>query len=212
MIPAWIVCLTSLFAATLYLPLTPAEPSPRRSVIKTIPLLGFAIAATLWSAPPLLIAALILSAAGDLALSRPGRAAFLYGLSAFALAHLLYILIFQAAGTGPLWEAFSHAPLAAAALILLALSTELWLTPHTGGLAWPVRIYIALITAMGLAALGLPGLAVMGAALFIASDTLLALHLFRLTPASPARKPTGYAVWTLYIAGQFLILLAFTLA
>ncbi len=212
MILAWVACAVALFAATLYLPLTSADSSLRRSLIKTIPLLGFAAAATLWSAPPLLIAALTLSALGDLALSRPGRAAFLYGLSAFALAHLLYILTFQAAGSGPLWEAFSHAPLAAAALILLALSTEIWLTPHTGSLAWPVRVYIALITAMGLAALGLSGLVIFGAALFIASDILLSLQLFRLAPAHPARKPTGYAVWTLYIAGQFLILMAFAQA
>ncbi len=212
MIPAWVACADVLLAVTLYLPLTPADPSIRRSAIKTIPLLGFATAAALWSAPPLLIAALTLSSLGDLALSRPGRAAFLYGLSAFAMAHLLYVLTFQAAGTDPLWEAFSHAPLAAAVLMLLALSTELWLTPYTGGLAWPVRAYVALITAMGLAALGLSGLAVLGAALFITSDILLALQLFRLTPVQPAYKPAGYAVWTLYIAGQFLILMAFTQA
>ncbi len=128
------------------------------------------------------------------------------------MAHPPYVLTVQTSGSGPLLEAFSHAPLAAVVLILPPLSTKLWLTPYTGSHAWPVRAYIALVNAMRLAALGLSALIILGAAIFIASDILLALRPIRFTRSDAVYKPTGYAVWTLYIAGQFLILMVFTQA
>ena len=78
---------------------------------------------------------------------------------------------------------------------------------HTGHLQWPVRIYVVIIGAMGLAALTLPfGWMVIGAALFIVSDVILAINLFRMSDTHHHRMKAGYAVWTLYVAGQVLIL------
>jgi len=153
--PVYLV-LIGLSIAVAYFPLAIRAPSWPRSILKTLPLLCFAGAA-LWSgAPDFLVVGLFLSALGDYALSREGRAAFLYGLSAFALAHLVYILLFLSQSHAVLWQAFISTPLIAVALLIFALSSELWLTPHTGSLRWPVRIYVVLITMMGLAALTLP--------------------------------------------------------
>ncbi len=193
--------------AIVYLRWLPAPISWPRSALKTAPLLAFALAAERVGAPPLFTAALLFSAAGDFALSRRGDAAFLYGLAAFALAHLLYVLVFTAMSQRPPWEAFALNPLLAAGLVAFGLSAELWLTPHVGRLAWPVRIYVALIVAMGLAVLTQPlGLLALGAALFIASDALLAVRLFRLREADARAAAARWLVWGLYVAGQALIL------
>ncbi len=135
---------TGLAVAVAYFPLTRRPQSWPRSIVKTVPLVLFAVAAALTGAPWLLVAGLALSALGDFALF----------------------------------------------LVLLAntVATEFWLAPHTGSLRWPVRFYVLVITAMGLSALTLPlGLAPLGAALFIVSDTLLAIDLFRLKPGDPRR-------------------------
>jgi uncharacterized membrane protein YhhN len=91
-------------------------------------------------------------------------------------------------------------------LIALAASTELWLAPHTGALRWPVRGYVAVITAMGIAALGQSApLVLAGAGLFILSDVLLALALF-VFPTASKRWILAVTLWVAYWMGQFLIL------
>ncbi len=214
-----------LVVALAYLPMANRAPSVLRSLLKTTPLLAFALASWLAYAPPLLTAGLFLSALGDFALSRKGRAAFLYGLSSFALAHLTYILLFLGLSGVALWDAFSILPLAAIAMIVFAASTELWLAPFTGTLRWPVRVYVALITGMGLAALTLPlwvasasapadqpmlnmpvPLVLAGAVLFMASDMILSVRMFRMGENHRLTPLAGWAVWVTYIAGQTLIL------
>lgn len=198
---------SGLALAVIYLPMTAAAPSWPRSVVKTIPLTVFALAAYIAGAPPWLVAALAFSAAGDFALSRRGDAAFLYGLAAFALAHVVYILLFLSLSGASLWEAFASVPLGALALVAFGLSAELWLVPFVGRLRWAVRLYVLAITLMGLAAFTLPlGAIPLGAVLFIASDTLLAVQLFRLEAGTGYAKPLGWGVWGLYVAGQALIL------
>lgn len=198
-----------LVVALIYLPRAGRTGDWASGVLKGVPVASFALASAAGGGPAFLSMALALSALGDLALSRPGRAAFLYGLVSFALAHLLFILCFRQLGSLELWEAFAVAPVLAFALVLGALSTELWLAPHTGRLAWPVRGYIVLITLMGLAALALPASlwpVTLGAALFIGSDLILSLRLFRLAEDAPLAIWASRALWLLYIAGQALIL------
>jgi uncharacterized membrane protein YhhN len=200
----WLGCAVS----PAYLVLTTRSESLFRSIVKTLPLALFALASHLAGAPPFLTLALVFSALGDLALSRSGRAAFLYGLSAFALAHLMFILLFQALGGVALWQAFAISPLASVVLLAAALSSELWLAPFTGAMRWPVRIYVTLITLMGLSALALPaghGWVVVGAGLFILSDMILSIRLFRLTPPDRRLVPAARALWIFYILGQVLI-------
>ena len=181
------------------------DPSLLRSAIKTGAIGALAVLASSHGAPVLLVCALALSAVGDLALSRSGERAFLIGLCSFALAHVAYIALFAGLGSGlpPLLPAIG--------LILYAIASEIWLAPHTGDMKWPVRVYVVLITLMGLAALTLPGglnVALIGAGAFIASDTLLAVQLFRLDQASPLHRIISPALWVLYYGAQGLILWA----
>ncbi len=181
-------------------------PSALRGVIKTVPLAVLAGLAFAAGAPLVLVAGFALSALGDLALSRRGEAAFLTGLIAFAAAHIAYVWVFAGLAQGAL-------PLVPVAILLIyAASSEVWLSPHTGTLRWPVRGYVALITGMGLVALMLPagyGIVTLGAGLFIASDTLLAVQMFRMAPDHPAQRAVSVALWALYIAAQALILWGF---
>lgn len=195
-----------LAVALVYLPMSDEPPSWPRTGLKTLPLLAFALASHLAGGPALLTAALLFSALGDFALSRRGEAAFLYGLAAFALAHLLYVLVFLGASGQPLWAAFALSPMLAVFLLGVGLSAEIWLVPYVGRLRWPVRAYVVVIIAMGLAALTLasPPLA-LGAGLFIASDILLALRLFRMGETSPLNGAVGWSVWIFYVLAQALI-------
>ena len=198
-----------LLAAFAYLPFSAREPGMLRSAGKTLPLLCFASSSWLAGAHPYLTAALLLSAVGDLALSRPSQRAFNYGLAAFSLTHILYTLLFTSIARAPLWVAFAEAPLFAVAMIALAISAEIWLLPHTGALRWPVRAYVALITAMMLSALNLPAIvfiATLGAAAFVASDFVLSVQMFRMNETAKRRAATGWLVWGLYIGGQSMIL------
>ncbi|WP_237684953.1 lysoplasmalogenase [Szabonella alba] len=175
---------------------------PVRSAVKTAAVGGLAVLAALLVAPWPITAGLALGALGDLALSRPGNRAFLAGMAAFALGHLAYAQWFLGQAAPP--DALRLA--AMAGLLALSLSTQGWLLPHTGALRPAVAAYVAVICAMGLAALASPNIpALAGAALFILSDLLLALALFR--PVTPARRRSlSLALWPAYWLGQALIL------
>jgi len=187
--------------AVFYLPRTAGRVCWSRSIRKTLPVALFALAAYFQGAPVLLVAALGLSALGDLALSRPGERAFLAGMLAFASAHIAYIVLMVALGTGPQPAQW---PLILS-LVALGISTEFWLRPYTGALKWPVRGYVAIILAMALAAPGLPetrNAALWGAMLFVVSDLVLSIETFVMNVSNPWRKRAGKAVWISYIFAQ----------
>lgn len=222
--------LCGVLCAVAYFPFSLKAPSWSRSALKTLPWLCFSAAAFFADAPALLALGLFLSALGDFALSREGRKAFLYGLSAFALAHLVYIILFLGLSNHALWEAFAFAPILAVAMLIFAASSELWLAPYTGAMRWPVRVYILLIMAMGLAVLTLPThvrafsiigeefilnlpivMVQFGAGLFVVSDTILSLRLFRMGESHKNARLAGWAVWATYVLGQFFILVGISL-
>ncbi|WP_270727859.1 lysoplasmalogenase [Shimia sp. Alg240-R146] len=179
-------------------------PSRAKTIVKAIPMPAFAAAAWISFGHPAVVIALLLSAVGDIALARDGERPFLIGLIAFAAAHVGYVVHFWTLGTGPLDAPWPFI----AAIVVFALSTERWLIPFTGDMRWPVRIYVILISLMGLTALGLPALplATFGAFAFLASDTILSLQLFRISDKSRLQRPASVALWLLYAGGQFLIL------
>ncbi|WP_368184541.1 lysoplasmalogenase [Aestuariibius sp. HNIBRBA575] len=190
--------------AILYLPRTSRKIRWNRSIRKTLPLALFALAAWAEGSPPLLVAGLALSAAGDFALSRAGKNAFLLGMLAFAGAHLAYLSIMIPFTAAPNWGLFGI-------FMMLGASTEIWLIPKTDGLKWPVRIYIVIILAMGIAALGLPGsmmLATLGAVMFILSDLILSIEIFILPDGHKVRWVLSKMVWITYIAAQCALFLA----
>ncbi len=174
------------------------------ALIKTLSVALLALIAAIGGAPALILGGLILGGIGDFALARPSEKAFLAGMGAFALGHLAYALAFAPLPPhGGQWVLL-------AALALLVLSTELWLAPYTGPLRAPVRAYAVIIALMVASAVLMPAgptraWVQLGAALFVASDVLLALALFPLAQ-HPTRKILSRLLWPCYWAGQALIL------
>ncbi len=180
-------------------------PSWPKTVIKTGSVMALALGGIGLGAPGWVIGGLTLGALGDFCLSRSGLTAFLAGMAAFGLGHLVYAAgFFRPDGlSAGLWLG--------APIIGLALSTELWLAPHTGALQWPVRGYVMIMTVMALAALTLGengGIALLGVLLFLFSDLLLALDLFVLADGVSRLRPVlQVTLWAAYWGGQALILM-----
>ena len=126
-----------------------------------------------------LLAALVLSFAGDLFLLSPGRAAFLGGLGAFLVGHLAFAVAFLVRGAGLGWSAVALVP-----LVALALAVARWLLPRVDpGMRAPVTAYIVVIVCMVALAVGCavrsgaPIVAV-AAVLFFLSDLSVARDRF----------------------------------
>jgi uncharacterized membrane protein YhhN len=143
-----------------------------------------------------ILAALLLSLAGDALLLSARRAAFLAGLAAFLLAHLAYGAAFAAVSRPSPW---------AGLLVLLATAAALrWLWPSLGTMRVPVVAYCCAIAAMLWLALGVDRAEVRaGALLFYLSD--LAVARDRFVRAGMANRLVGLP---LYYAGQLLLALA----
>ncbi len=146
---------------------------------------------------------LLASLAGDVLLMFPRW--FVQGLTAFLLAHLCYIGAFTVASTGQttLWYGV---PFVVFGVLMLR---RLW--PYLGNMRTPVLAYVAVILIMAWQAANrwletrdtAGMLALIGAYLFVASDSVLAFDRFR----SPIR---GAPFWILstYYAAQLLIALS----
>jgi uncharacterized membrane protein YhhN len=129
-----------------------------------------------------------------------GGSLFVFGLGAFLLAHLLYIRIFVKAAT---FRAIRLLPFVAFVALLVGgplygkLSADLQI---------PVYVYIAVICVMGFTASlrrsQLPGyeLVLIGAVLFILSDSLIALNKF-----SGGVLWSGFWVMLTYGLAQYFI-------
>lgn len=197
----------SVLFAAIYAFVIFRAPSRRRTIAKTGATLLLAMLAALEGGPWLLIAALLLSAAGDAFLAYDGDRAFMAGLGSFLAAHIAYIALFLVIGG----DAIDGWRLVIAALMMVfAASFLAWLwNKAPGELRLPVAVYAAAILGMGLASLTVPNEAVtLGAILFIASDAFLASGKFALAADSPKRAPFAYAVWGLYYVAQVLLTLA----
>lgn len=151
------------------------------------------------------LAALAFSWLGDVLLIPKGaRAFFLGGLVAFLLGHLLYAVAFTGLGFDGAW--LGAGALFACVAAALALR---WLMPHVeGGMVWPVRAYVAVISAMVVAAAGATGhtgigLVGAGALLFYVSDLAVARERF-------VAKTFTNKLWGLptYYGGQVLLALS----
>jgi uncharacterized membrane protein YhhN len=155
----------------------------------------------------LILAGLVLSAAGDLALIPRERRWFLAGLVAFLLAHVAYTLAFA--------EQADPLSLPSVYLLLIGLASlalYLYFRPHLGRMKVPVAAYVVIITVMLAAswavAASSPGLfgwqVAAGATLFYLSDITVARSRF-VPGAGFANRAVGLP---LYYAGQFLLALS----
>jgi uncharacterized membrane protein YhhN len=149
------------------------------------------------------VAGLLCSLAGDVFLMLPGDR-FVPGLASFLAAHVCYIAAFTRGG----WRA-SPAPAVACGGYLMVLMW--WLLPAAGDVRVPVAVYGLVICTMAWQALerhrslggAAPALAAAGAALFVVSDTALAINRF-IAPFWLA----PLAVMGTYVPAQWLIALS----
>lgn len=133
-----------------------------------------------------LVAALVLSLAGDVFLMLPGRQPgspgpnlFVYGLGAFLAGHVAFVAAFWIEGTEGAWLAAGA--VAALAVVVLVGRPVLAAVRASSepGLAGPVAAYIGVIGAMLVSAIGTgEALAIAGALLFAGSDSVIAKERF----------------------------------
>ena len=129
---------------------------------------------------------------------------FILGLVAFLLAHIAYILIFNKSSQDFKPKIFTYSTGFLLTLYGILLILLMW--PGLGDLMIPVIIYTAIIMTMGITALfrkaSGASLVLIGAMLFIASDSLLALNKFY-----QAFAAAGFWVMLTYILAQYFIVI-----
>jgi uncharacterized membrane protein YhhN len=143
-------------------------------------------------------AGLVFSAAGDAALALDPPV-FVAGMAFFGVAHILYLLAF--------WgfirrEGIDRAGALLALLLLpISLALFIWFAPGMGDLTISGAIYHAIITAMVAAALlsKAPLIARAGAVLFMVSDGLIALGLYKDIVVVPG------SIWVAYSSAQLML-------
>jgi uncharacterized membrane protein YhhN len=154
--------------------------------------------------------ALVLSSLGDFLLgvrrlgTLNGESLFLLGLGSFLIAHLVYIAMFRKY-QALVWWKLGPARVAGLLVILVALGAVFGILRHSlGPMLIPVVVYSLVLCGMGISAmladLGTP-LAAIGALLFIASDSMIAIRKFR--GPFPGHEPL---IWITYYVAQLLIL------
>lgn len=151
-----------------------------------------------------ILAGLLLSLGGDMALTSTSQQAFLLGLGFFLLAHVAYISAFTIRGLNYRWAGVAAIP-----VVLIAALVVLWLEPNLPDkLTLPVHVYIGVISVMVIAAIGSKGagastLVLVGALLFFGSDLSVAAQRIM-----HSEFPT--LIWGLpmYYAGQLCFALS----
>lgn len=184
--------------ALVFLALQKTNSFSFRPAIKASMAIVLALACLL-CAPVILLPMTIgfaLSAAGDYFLDLPGEKYFMPGLISFFVAHTAYLVF--------LWP---HVLWAWPQCVLIGgftLGYFLWLCPSLEKqLVIPVAFYSVIIALMGIAAVStqLPSILIpIGAALFIASDVVLAVEKFKFK--FPMDKTVN---WILYASGQIAL-------
>ncbi len=186
------------------------ETSAKRSIFKTLPVTILAIAAALSGQPILLIAALILSALGDLFLSREGEKMFLAGLGSFLIGHLAYSALFLTHIQAKPNNVILTIVCAVSALLVAGILKNLW--RHLGTMKAAVTIYALAIGTMIITAWfsGQNNLLLAGVALFAISDTVLSHEIF-VWKIPQTKRTASYIVWVTYFCAQAMILYSFWL-
>jgi len=153
----------------------------------------------------LLCLALAFGSLGDVLLDW-NQDLFPAGLGAFLIGHFLYIALFLRNRPRPLRLQAQDKAIIAGLFVFAAVMGG-YLLPATGGLAPAVAVYMCALTGMVICAvvLGLPERwLVIGALLFLTSDTILAISKFK-SPV-PGRE---FLIWPTYYIGQLLIAIGF---
>jgi len=158
----------------------------------------------------LLLGALLFSWLGDivLMLDKVYSSLFIYGLLAFLIAHIFYILYFLGIRRA---SEQSQSGITSALIILAYMATfYIYLFPHLGALKIPVLIYATAISLMlisSLRAFDFPGhgrISIAGTLIFALSDSILAFNRF----VSPFEY-APFLIMLTYGVAQFLIVEGF---
>ncbi|MEM6800986.1 MAG: lysoplasmalogenase, partial [Bacteroidota bacterium] len=162
-----------------------------------------------------IICALVFSFGGDFFLLFPGSDFFLLGLGSFLIAQICYVYTFR---KGPFiiekgrlgsWQ-FVLGTL----LLFFAGAFLYMLSPYLAALKIPVFAYTGVISLMGLSALSRSGkvsqtgfcMVVLGAFLFILSDSLIAFTRFRVQDLWVEISYSGFWIMLTYILAQYFII------
>ncbi|MFM8392633.1 MAG: lysoplasmalogenase [Acidobacteriota bacterium] len=203
----------SIVASLGYLVAPGDLPSPLRATIKALGVGLLCLLVLRQAARPGrsrdtygLAAALGLSTLGDIFLALRIEHSFVLGLGSFLLAHLTYVGLFINRWRRPLRPPVIRLG-GTVAFLIFSLFFSQWLSPGLGDLAVPVMIYVCAITIMVVSSLWAnfsTRLVVLGATLFMISDSILAADKFRVdVPWS------GLLIWTTYYLGQYGIAIGF---
>lgn len=157
----------------------------------------------------LIMLALFFSWLGDIFLlfDKQKPQLFIFGLAAFLIAHLFYIVYFYQIGTKNAVKRKLNIP-AALAVLIYVVSLFTLLAPNLGTLQIPVAVYTLALSMMLLASIhafdfnkhDFAKLCVAGTSLFVVSDSLLAINRFY-QPFAFA----GVLIMLTYAVAQFLI-------
>lgn len=208
----WVVSMAGAIGYLL-LPLAPPVPDPVRVLVKAAGVGMLALLALRQATRPGrsrdtigLGIALALSCLGDIFLALRLENGFIYGLGSFLIAHLIYFILFTRRWRRPLRPPLIRLG-CSVALLVFSLFFSQWLAPMLGGLALPVMMYVCAITLMVIASLWAnfsTRLVVIGAVLFMISDSTLAVERFR------GEIYLGSAlIWITYYLGQYGITTGF---
>lgn len=193
--------ITFAVTALLYLVLLP-WPLPTDALFKMLPIAVLAMAVFRQAEVvhrPIILLALLFSATGDVLLELDW---FIAGVAAFLLAQVCYTVLFFIHRER--WQTRWPASLL---LLFYIVVMAVVLLPNLGDMTIPVVAYLTVISAMGLFALQsrLPLVpAILGALVFIASDSMIAIDRF-LAPI-PLRS---YWIMMTYYAAQWLLVRGF---
>lgn len=208
----WLLLL-SIASSAAYMATRAAQPFPGSVVLKALGMAPLAVLA--WRVlskaeragdARILAIALALSCLGDVVLHLDARRYFVHALTAFLCAHLAYILLFTRNWPRPLRPSAGQLILAALVVTYgVVVCASLWTA--LGRLLIPALAYACAITAMVISTI-LAGFSrphvVIGALLFLISDSLIAAGRFRMSAPLAA-----LLIWPTYYLGQYGIAIGF---
>lgn len=191
---AWVVLL-GVWASWFVVDVLDAPEIAQRTVKGLLmPALLLWVYATLGSRTPRWLAlGLVFATVGDIAID----VRLELGLAGFLVMQLCYIAGFLQLGAA---RAVSRRWLVIAAYAVLWLGVNLFLGPSFGELRIPVAVYTTAICTMAALAAGVSTRVGIGAALFVVSDTLIALGL-----ADVDLSGRAALIMPTYLLGQYLI-------
>lgn len=154
-----------------------------------------------------ILAALLFSWAGDVALQFEGGTAFIIGMALFGAAHVCYVTTFVRNGALVRVRRLPMllVPIGYAAFLVVAL-TWLWPALSEAGLAIPMAVYGALLSSTAALAAAFGWRTALGGGLFLISDLLIAVRV------ADAFTIPGPPIWVMvtYLAAQFLLATGWT--